>query len=54
MVDPIRLEVGKTIEMEHTDDPNIAEEIALDHLTEFPGYYEALIKMEEMLERTSS
>jgi hypothetical protein len=49
MVDPVRLAVGKAIEMEHTDDPGIAEEIALDHLTEFPRYYEALVMMEEML-----
>lgn len=33
------IELGVEIEMEHTDDPVLAKEITLDHLTEFPDYY---------------
>ena len=32
------------VEMEHTNDPDIAKEIAMDHLTEDPDYYSKLIK----------
>lgn len=31
---------GIKIEMEHTDDPDVALEIAMDHLAEFPNYYD--------------
>ena len=31
--------MGMKVEMEHTTDPRIAEEIALDHLAEDPHYY---------------
>ena len=37
---------GIKIEMEHTDNPVIAAEIARDHLTEDPQYYEKLERME--------
>ena len=43
-VDPTQLSVGIQVEMEHTNDPKIAQEIALDHLTEDPEYYTKLIK----------
>ena len=43
-VDPIQLSTGIQIEMEHTNDTEIAKEIALDHLTEDPEYYSKLIK----------
>ena len=36
------LEKGKEYEMEHTSDPQKAEEIAMDHLYEDPGYYTKL------------
>jgi hypothetical protein len=36
--------MGQTVEMEHTTDPNIATEIALDHLSEDPHYYTKLRK----------
>ena len=36
---PDQLKVGIAVEMEHTSDPKIAEEIAIDHLTENPKYY---------------
>jgi hypothetical protein len=42
-VDPIQLSTGIQIEMEHTNDPEIAKEIAMDHLTEDPKYYSKLI-----------
>lgn len=37
--DPDELAHGINHEMEHTDDPELAEEIAMDHLTEDPYYY---------------
>jgi hypothetical protein len=46
-VDSEQLKMGIEIEMEHTDDPKIAKEIALDHLTEDPKYYTKLKKMEK-------
>lgn len=44
------LEDGISVELEHTDDPRIAREIAMDHLTEYPNYYQALEKMEKELD----
>lgn len=43
------LELGIKVEMEHTDDPKVAIEIAKDHLCEFPTYYTELDKMEQSL-----
>jgi len=37
--DEKQLEKGVEIEMEHTNDPQIALEISLDHLSENPNYY---------------
>lgn len=37
--DSKQLDKGREIEMEHTDNPQMAEEIARDHLTEVPNYY---------------
>jgi hypothetical protein len=49
--DPKQLEVGKKIEEEHSDDPDVQAEIAKDHLTEHGEYYTKLIDMEiKMLE----
>lgn len=42
-VDQKELSLGLSIEAEHTDDPEIAKEIALDHLTEDPQYYSKMI-----------
>ena len=42
-VDPAQLSIGVQIEMEHTNDPAIAKEIAMDHLTEDPKYYTKLV-----------
>lgn len=44
-----QLELGIKVEMEHTDDPKLAIEIAKDHLCEFPTYYTELNKMEQSL-----
>lgn len=41
------LEYGITKELEHTSDPNIAKEIAMDHLTEDPSYYKKLSVVED-------
>lgn len=38
-VDQEELSLGLSIEGEHTEDPEIAKEIALDHLAEDPKYY---------------
>lgn len=45
--DPKQIEMGIKVEMEHTDDKDLAKEIAKDHLTEFPDYYTRLKKMED-------
>jgi hypothetical protein len=41
-----QLKMGIKVEMEHTDDPKLAREIAMDHLVEDPNYYAKLKKME--------
>jgi len=41
-----QIQMGIAVEMEHTDDPRIALEIVLDHLTENPEYYTALATIE--------
>ena len=46
-VDADQLRIGIKVEMEHTDDPKVAEKIARDHLMEIPDYYTRLVKMEE-------
>lgn len=43
-VDPNELELGIAVEMEHTDNPEIAKEIALDHLAENGDYYTLLMR----------
>ena len=51
-----QLEKGKKHEQEHTDNPEIANEIAKDHLTEHEDepYYDLIDLMEKVLERTKS
>lgn len=48
-VDKIKaqLEKGIEIEKEHTSDKEKATEIAMDHVTEFPDYYDRIEKMEK-------
>jgi len=41
------LKKGIKFELEHTDDHALAKEIAMDHLTEDPRYYEKLEQMEK-------
>jgi hypothetical protein len=48
-VNPKELMIGIEIEMEHTDNRAIAEQIALDHLTEHPMYYTYLTAMERIM-----
>lgn len=42
-----RITQGRKVEMEHTSSPRIAEEIARDHLTEDPKYYDKLKTIEK-------
>jgi len=50
--DPKQIEMGIKVEMEHTDDKELAKEIAMDHLMEFPDYYTHLKDMESQLEES--
>jgi hypothetical protein len=50
---PKELKMGIKVEREHSSDPKVQKEIALDHLTEFPKYYTALAKMERELKKQS-
>ena len=43
------VEKGHRVEFEHTDDPDTAREIAMDHLEEHDDYYIGLEHMENML-----
>jgi hypothetical protein len=42
-----QIKKGKKIESEHTDDEEKQIEIATDHISEFPDYYDRLEKMEK-------
>ena len=42
----LELKKGILIEMEHTDNKEIAKAISKDHLSEIPDYYTRLKKME--------
>lgn len=42
-----QLKIGIDVEMEHTDNPKVAFEIAMDHLSEMPDYYSKLSTIEE-------
>lgn len=48
---PIELEKGIKVEMEHTDNPMIATEIAMDHLKEDPDYYNKLEQIHERVQK---
>ena len=45
--DPKQVAKGKKVEIEHTDDPDTALEIVMDHLTEDPAYYDKLETIEK-------
>lgn len=42
----VQLKLGMKVEQEHTNKPDVAREIALDHLSEDPRYYTKLKKVE--------
>lgn len=42
--DPRQLRAGTAVELEHTPNRAIAQEIAMDHLTEDPRYYTKLCR----------
>lgn len=46
-----QIKMGVEVELEHTDDPHVALEIALDHLTEADDYYSRLEEMESEAEK---
>ena len=49
------LEAGIKVEMEHTNDRSIAQEIAMDHLTEDSNYYQKLKEVEKsQIEKSES
>jgi hypothetical protein len=50
--DPGELQRGISVEMEHTADPTMAQEIAMDHLAEDPEYYQKLARMEGGMHET--
>jgi hypothetical protein len=52
MVDQEQLNMGIHVELEHTDNRDIAKKIALDHLSEIPDYYTRLAKMESEAKKT--
>ena len=45
--DKAQLDKGTAVEVEHVDDRSKAQEIAMDHLTEDPVYYDKLEKIEK-------
>jgi hypothetical protein len=45
--------MGIEVELEHTNDRDIAREIALDHLFELPDYYTRLKNMEKEAENAN-
>lgn len=52
--DQQELKKGIYIELEHTNDPRIAREIATDHLSENPHYYSELIAFEKQHQKAHS
>lgn len=48
--DSKQIEIGRKVELEHTDDDKLAVEIAMDHLSEIPDYYTRLLKLEKFYE----
>lgn len=46
-----QIKKGKKVESEHTDDETKQLEIATDHVTEFPDYYDRIEKMEKQADK---
>lgn len=42
-----QIQKGINVEKEHTNDEKLAREIAMDHISEIPDYYDRLYKMEK-------
>jgi hypothetical protein len=42
------IDIGQKIELEHTNNPEIAKEISMDHLEEFEDYYDKKIGLPAM------
>lgn len=53
-IDPKELSLGIKVELEHTEDKEIAKQIALDHLIgeNYPNYYTKLLKLEKEMEKS--
>ena len=51
-VDKKQLRMGTKVEQEHTKHKEIAQKIAMDHLTEIEDYYSRLAKMEQSAPHT--
>lgn len=47
--DPKEVQMGIKVEMEHTNNPKVAERIAKDHLREHPRYYTYFTEWEKTL-----
>jgi hypothetical protein len=56
MYDHLRsqLKKGVKVEMEHSEDPQVAKEIAMDHLFEDPNYYNKLSKIHKEGEKVEA
>lgn len=52
--DKKQIDKGIKVELEHTKDKDLAKKISIDHLTEFPNYYDALLEMEKKLKSEQS
>jgi len=52
--DQIQLAKGTRFELEHTNDKSVAQQIAMDHLTEDPRYYDRLSQMEARAKRNKT
>ena len=52
-VDPAQLRMGIEVELQHTGDRRLAEQISLDHLAEYPDYYTRLARMQAQAQRGS-
>ncbi len=50
-IDPEQLRIGTQHELEHTADPAVARQIAIDHLKEIPDYYARLTALESRFRR---
>ena len=48
-----QIKKGYQLEKEHTNDIDIAIDIAIQHVNEFPNYYDKLIKMEKSMKKES-